>query len=64
MANVPELNELEAEVDTAFVLEMAQSLALQRYAEQFGRRACFLIWRLGFCSGQLAGLEKAKRVAA
>jgi hypothetical protein len=53
---------LEAEVDAAFAIEIASSEALRRCVAQFGREATFMVWRLGWCSGQQEGLAKAQRI--
>lgn len=56
------LDELQAEVDAAFEIELARSAALKALAHRFGREAVYLAWRLGWIVGQQAGLSKAQEV--
>jgi hypothetical protein len=56
------VEQLESEMEASFAIEWARSEALKCCVERFGREAVYLTWRLGWCSGQQAGLSKAQEI--
>lgn len=54
--------ELAAEVDAAFAIELARSRALQALVERYGVESTRLVWRMGWCCGKEAGLAAASRI--
>ena len=56
------MTQIEAEVDAAFAIELASSAALRAMVEKYWREAVYTAWRLGWCGGVSAGLQKAQRI--
>jgi hypothetical protein len=54
----PDLSNIKAESEAAFALEVARDSALALAVERFGRQLVFLIWRQGYCKGQMVMIDK------
>jgi hypothetical protein len=56
------LDELQAELDASFEIELARSAALRGLVVHSGRGVVYHAWKLGWIVGQQKGLAKAQEV--
>lgn len=58
------MNELHAEAEAAFALELLRNNGLREASIAFDRNLIFLVWREGYFKGQMIGIDKAKELFA